>query len=55
MQIDGATISYMHLLAGVSQLVDRVGFGARAMLYCCAAVSDFFVPAREMVQHKIQR
>jgi phosphopantothenate---cysteine ligase (ATP) len=29
-------------------------FGARAAIYCAAAVSDFYIPRAKMTQHKIQ-
>ena len=36
-------------------ICERIGsFGPRAMLYLAAAVSDFYIPASEMPEHKLQ-
>ena len=43
---------YLTLLRACSQQLSSVG--ARALLYLAAAVSDFYIPAREMPEHKIQ-
>jgi phosphopantothenate-cysteine ligase len=45
---------YLNLLRGIAEAVESVGLGARAMLYCAAAVSDFFLPASAQAEHKIQ-
>lgn len=43
---------YLFVLRSISQLLHPLGHGA--LLYLAAAVSDFFVPAERMVEHKIQ-
>ena len=36
-------------------ICERIGqFGPRALLYLAAAVSDFYIPASEMPEHKLQ-
>ncbi len=41
---------YLHLFRALCCLLDT----PRALIYACAAVSDFFIPAARMTQHKIQ-
>ena len=41
---------YLDLFAAISRLMDT----PRALIYACAAVSDFFIPEDEMAEHKIQ-
>lgn len=41
---------YLHLLRGLAVMMNT----PRAMIYACAAVSDFFVPVSKMEKHKIQ-
>lgn len=41
---------YLHLLRALSLLLDSPS----AMIYACAAVSDFFIPHNKMTEHKIQ-
>lgn len=43
---------YLWLLRGIA--TELRPLGARALFYLAAAVSDFFVPAERMVEHKIQ-
>ncbi|CAI2174967.1 19637_t:CDS:2 [Funneliformis geosporum] len=43
---------YLFLLRSVTQIMACLK--ERAMYYLAAAVSDFFIPAQKMVQHKIQ-
>ncbi|XP_070564819.1 phosphopantothenate--cysteine ligase-like isoform X2 [Ptychodera flava] len=43
---------YLHLLQAAAQVLND--FGRHAMLYLAAAVSDFYIPASLMVEHKIQ-
>ena len=43
---------YLFLLRGISQLLSQCG--KRAVFYLAAAVSDFFVPAADLSEHKIQ-
>jgi len=53
LQIEFTTIvEYLFYLKACSQAL--ISFGRRGMIYACAAVSDFYVPERQMVQHKIQ-
>ncbi len=41
---------YLHLFRALACLLDS----PRALVYACAAVSDFYIPAAQMAQHKIQ-
>ncbi|XP_041835777.1 phosphopantothenate--cysteine ligase [Melanotaenia boesemani] len=43
---------YLHLLKAAAQALDTIG--SNAMFYLAAAVSDFYIPASEMPEHKIQ-
>ncbi|XP_055259427.1 phosphopantothenate--cysteine ligase [Moschus berezovskii] len=43
---------YLHLLQAAAQALNPLG--SSAMFYLAAAVSDFYVPASEMPEHKIQ-
>uniref|UniRef100_A0A3P8X408 Phosphopantothenate--cysteine ligase n=1 Tax=Cynoglossus semilaevis TaxID=244447 RepID=A0A3P8X408_CYNSE len=43
---------YLHLLKAAAQALS--GIGPKAMFYLAAAVSDFYIPASEMPEHKIQ-
>ncbi|KAK6472422.1 phosphopantothenate--cysteine ligase [Huso huso] len=43
---------YLHLLKAAAQALSPVG--SNAMFYLAAAVSDFYIPASEMPEHKIQ-
>ncbi|NP_001072632.1 phosphopantothenate--cysteine ligase [Xenopus tropicalis] len=43
---------YLHLLQAAAQAVSSLG--SNAMFYLAAAVSDFYIPASEMPEHKIQ-
>lgn len=43
---------YLHLLKAAAQAVSTIG--SMAMFYLAAAVSDFYIPASEMPEHKIQ-
>lgn len=43
---------YLHLLKAAAQALSTIG--AAAMFYLAAAVSDFYIPASEMPEHKIQ-
>ncbi|XP_076455635.1 phosphopantothenate--cysteine ligase-like [Babylonia areolata] len=43
---------YLHLLRATCRLLAPLG--SRAMLYLAAAVSDFYIPADKMPEHKIQ-
>lgn len=43
---------YLWLLRGVAGVLSKAG--SRAMLYLAAAVSDFYIPADELPEHKIQ-
>uniref|UniRef100_A0A4X2LVS4 DNA/pantothenate metabolism flavoprotein C-terminal domain-containing protein n=1 Tax=Vombatus ursinus TaxID=29139 RepID=A0A4X2LVS4_VOMUR len=43
---------YLHLLQAAAQALSPLG--SSAMFYLAAAVSDFYVPASEMPEHKIQ-
>lgn len=51
--IEFSTLSeYLHLLKAAAQALSTIG--AKAMFYLAAAVSDFYIPASEMPEHKIQ-
>nr|XP_057911602.1 phosphopantothenate--cysteine ligase isoform X2 [Doryrhamphus excisus] len=51
--IDFSTLSeYLHLLKAAAQALSTIG--SKAMFYLAAAVSDFYIPASEMPEHKIQ-
>ncbi|KAI6660953.1 hypothetical protein LOD99_13676 [Oopsacas minuta] len=53
LKVDFTSISdYLFLLRGISQLLSKCE--KRAFFYLAAAVSDFFVPAAELSEHKIQ-
>ncbi|PSK34920.1 Phosphopantothenate--cysteine ligase CAB2 [Elsinoe australis] len=43
---------YLWSLRGIAQLMTPLS--SRALFYLAAAVSDFFIPRRKMVEHKIQ-
>ncbi|MBN3277177.1 PPCS ligase, partial [Polyodon spathula] len=43
---------YLHLLKAAAQALGPIG--SNAMFYLAAAVSDFYIPASEMPEHKIQ-
>ncbi|XP_022538172.2 phosphopantothenate--cysteine ligase [Astyanax mexicanus] len=43
---------YLHLLKAAAQALNSIG--SNAMFYLAAAVSDFYIPASEMPEHKIQ-
>ncbi|XP_005994057.1 phosphopantothenate--cysteine ligase [Latimeria chalumnae] len=43
---------YLHLLKAAAQALNPLG--SSAMFYLAAAVSDFYIPASEMPEHKIQ-
>ncbi|XP_062842285.1 phosphopantothenate--cysteine ligase [Trichomycterus rosablanca] len=43
---------YLHLLKAAAQALSSTG--SNAMFYLAAAVSDFYIPASEMPEHKIQ-
>lgn len=43
---------YLHLLKAAAQALGTIG--TKAMFYLAAAVSDFYIPASEMPEHKIQ-
>ncbi|KAJ1653492.1 Phosphopantothenate--cysteine ligase cab2 [Dispira simplex] len=43
---------YLFLLRSATRCLSRLG--PRVMCYLAAAVSDFFIPAQKMVEHKIQ-
>ncbi|XP_029288387.1 phosphopantothenate--cysteine ligase [Cottoperca gobio] len=43
---------YLHLLKAAAQSLSTIG--SKAMFYLAAAVSDFYIPASEMPEHKIQ-
>uniref|UniRef100_A0AAV2M8C4 Phosphopantothenate--cysteine ligase n=1 Tax=Knipowitschia caucasica TaxID=637954 RepID=A0AAV2M8C4_KNICA len=47
-----ALSEYLHLLKATAQAVSTIG--SMAMFYLAAAVSDFYIPASEMPEHKIQ-
>ncbi|KAG9293680.1 hypothetical protein G9A89_019017 [Geosiphon pyriformis] len=51
--IDFFTVTdYLFLLRSVTQLMESLQ--QRALYYLAAAVSDFFIPSKKMVEHKIQ-
>ncbi|KAK5872631.1 hypothetical protein PBY51_013313 [Eleginops maclovinus] len=51
--IEFSTLSeYLHLLKAAAQALSTIG--SMAMFYLAAAVSDFYIPASEMPEHKIQ-
>ncbi|KAK1902033.1 Phosphopantothenate--cysteine ligase [Dissostichus eleginoides] len=51
--IEFSTLSeYLHLLKAAAQALGAIG--PMAMFYLAAAVSDFYIPASEMPEHKIQ-
>lgn len=51
--IEFSTLSeYLHLLKAAAQSLSTIG--SKAMFYLAAAVSDFYIPASEMPEHKIQ-
>ncbi|XP_029948548.1 phosphopantothenate--cysteine ligase [Salarias fasciatus] len=51
--VEFSTLSeYLHLLKAAAQALSTIG--AKAMFYLAAAVSDFYIPASEMPEHKIQ-
>ncbi|XP_060899074.1 phosphopantothenate--cysteine ligase isoform X2 [Labrus mixtus] len=51
--IEFSTLSeYLHLLKAAAQSLNTIG--SKAMFYLAAAVSDFYIPASEMPEHKIQ-
>lgn len=41
---------YLHLLRGVASLLNT----SSALIYACAAVSDFYIPMKKLDEHKIQ-
>uniref|UniRef100_A0A8C6SZR6 Phosphopantothenate--cysteine ligase n=1 Tax=Neogobius melanostomus TaxID=47308 RepID=A0A8C6SZR6_9GOBI len=47
-----ALAEYLHLLKAAAQALSTIG--SKAMFYLAAAVSDFYIPASEMPEHKIQ-
>ncbi|XP_077459349.1 phosphopantothenate--cysteine ligase [Stigmatopora argus] len=51
--VEFSTLSeYLHLLKASAQALDTIG--SKAMFYLAAAVSDFYIPASDMPEHKIQ-
>ncbi|XP_057703159.1 phosphopantothenate--cysteine ligase isoform X2 [Corythoichthys intestinalis] len=51
--VEFSTLSeYLHLLKASAQALNAIGF--KAMFYLAAAVSDFYIPASDMPEHKIQ-
>ncbi|KAM9759064.1 phosphopantothenate--cysteine ligase [Menidia menidia] len=51
--IEFSTLSeYLHLLKVAAQALSSLG--SKAMFYLAAAVSDFYIPASDMPEHKIQ-
>lgn len=51
--IEFSTLSeYLHLLKAAAQALSTIG--SKGMFYLAAAVSDFYIPASEMPEHKIQ-
>ncbi|KAM9814270.1 phosphopantothenate--cysteine ligase [Neosynchiropus ocellatus] len=51
--VEFSTLSeYLHLLKAAAQALNNIG--SSAMFYLAAAVSDFYIPASEMPEHKIQ-
>lgn len=47
-----ALSEYLHLLKATAQALSPIG--SKGMFYLAAAVSDFYIPASEMPEHKIQ-
>lgn len=47
-------IPIQHTINNLGLNVFVVHLGSRAMFYLAAAVSDFYIPASEMPEHKIQ-
>lgn len=47
-----ALSEYLHLLKAAAQALNSIG--SKAMFYLAAAVSDFYIPASAMPEHKIQ-
>ncbi|XP_072283290.1 phosphopantothenate--cysteine ligase [Pyxicephalus adspersus] len=53
MALEFHTLSdYLHLLLAAARALSPIG--SNAMFYLAAAVSDFYIPASEMPEHKIQ-
>ncbi|KAK3512648.1 hypothetical protein QTP70_020895, partial [Hemibagrus guttatus] len=53
LSVEFSTLSeYLHLLKAAAQALSSIG--SKAMFYLAAAVSDFYIPASEMPEHKIQ-
>ncbi|XP_055724146.1 phosphopantothenate--cysteine ligase isoform X2 [Salvelinus fontinalis] len=51
--VEFSTLSeYLHLLKAAAQALSPIG--SNAMFYLAAAVSDFYIPASDMPEHKIQ-
>ncbi|XP_077428810.1 phosphopantothenate--cysteine ligase [Vanacampus margaritifer] len=51
--VEFSTLSeYLHLLKASAQALSVIG--SKAMFYLAAAVSDFYIPAGDMPEHKIQ-
>ncbi|XP_061543069.1 LOW QUALITY PROTEIN: phosphopantothenate--cysteine ligase [Phycodurus eques] len=51
--VEFSTLSeYLHLLKASAQALSTIG--SKAMFYLAAAVSDFYIPACDMPEHKIQ-
>ncbi|CAL8338891.1 unnamed protein product [Lota lota] len=51
--VEFSTLSeYLHLLKASAQVLGTLG--PKAMFYLAAAVSDFYIPASDMPEHKIQ-
>ncbi|KAL0978692.1 hypothetical protein UPYG_G00173970 [Umbra pygmaea] len=51
--VEFSTLSdYLHLLKAAAQALSPIG--SQAMFYLAAAVSDFYIPASDMPEHKIQ-
>ncbi|KAJ3603326.1 hypothetical protein NHX12_031068 [Muraenolepis orangiensis] len=51
--VEFSTLSeYLHLLKASAQVLGTLG--SKAMFYLAAAVSDFYIPASDMPEHKIQ-
>ncbi|XP_075967299.1 phosphopantothenate--cysteine ligase [Anarhichas minor] len=51
--VEFSTLSeYLHLLKAAAKALSTIG--SEAMFYLAAAVSDFYIPASEMPEHKIQ-
>merc|ERR1712065_17052 len=45
-------VEYLYLFRGFCSVVGKLG--PRALIYACAAVSDFYLPETKMSEHKIQ-